>query len=350
MTSLTYITDGVKAAYPRSKRFSTVNINDRLDLVVNRYKPKNINAHGFTLVLLHCTGGQKESWEGVINYLFNYSPSLPIREAVAFDWVNHGDSAVVNEDKLGYQANWTDGSRDLLAVVAELQLPEPIIAIGHSMGAGQALFAAHIMPRLFYGVIAVETVAVPFSEKARVTTIAAQLAKLPDEFSTRQEAVQMLNAVKTKRFNKSIVNRVIDASIYEKGGRFFYKTTTVQETATYASASASLKEIFAALASVYEPVLLIVGEKANWNEPTAIGKIQQQLPDSVTVTIPNAGHMLIQEKPDETAAAMVRYLLERWQTWQMETADETRNLVQQGRARLLASVSSGATKTKSSKL
>jgi len=70
-----------------------------------------------------------------------------IRAIWAHDMANQGASGVLNEQKLGDTGmyllkdcfdgtvDWFDNSRDLLNMIQIFNIPQPIIGLGHSMGA-----------------------------------------------------------------------------------------------------------------------------------------------------------------------------------------------------------------------
>ncbi|KAJ8101288.1 Alpha/Beta hydrolase protein [Lipomyces tetrasporus] len=327
MTELKYTSTTVKAAFPRAKRYSTVRSNDRLQLALNRYQPPSRSASGFTLIFLHCTGFQKETWEEVIKYIFNQSDDVPIREAIAFDWVGHGDSALLNKGKLGYDLLWSDGSRDLVAMIDELQIPQPIISIGHSMGGGQALAACHLRPRLFTACIAIEPVAYPFALYSRLSSITASFTYLPDIFRNRESAVKFLMSSTWKSFDTAVMDRLIETGFYHPYAdeRVAFKSSSSQQTALY-TARSSLDEIFAGLPYVDEPVLLVIAENGRWNPDEAPQALSRALRNSETVVIPGARHMLVQEIPRTAGSVIVSYLSKTWTAWAEEQQHEKAQL------------------------
>ncbi|KAK9389387.1 Alpha/Beta hydrolase protein [Lipomyces mesembrius] len=323
MGELKYITTTVKAAFPRAKRYSTVRVNDRLKLALNRYQPSRQREDGLTLIFLHCTGFQKETWEEVIKLIFSHSDDIPIREAIAFDWVGHGDSALLNKGKLGYDILWSDGGRDLLAVIDELEIPQPIVSIGHSMGGGQALIACQLRPRQFTACIAIEPVAYPFSDDSHIYAITAALTYLPDQFKNKESAVKFLRSSTTKSFDKAVMDRHKETGLYHPYAdeRVAFKSSSLQQTALY-NANNSLEEIFAVMPYVSEPVLLIIAENGKWNPAEAPNALSHALRISETVVIPDARHMLVQEIPRTTASEIVSYLSKTWTAWAEEQQKE----------------------------
>ncbi|KAK9450908.1 Alpha/beta hydrolase family-domain-containing protein [Limtongia smithiae] len=322
MDRLVYSTTVVNAAYPRSKRYSTVRSTDRLQIAVNRYIPLKKDENGLTLIFLHCSGLQKESWEEVIRLLFEQD--LPIKEAIAFDWVGHGDSAVLNEGKLGYDLLWSDGSRDLLALIDQLQLPEPIVCLGHSLGGGQSLGACAKRRRQFAGCVGVEAVAYPFPGDSAVSSFASLSAHFPDTFASKQEAIDFLMSIHYKWFNKAVRDRLFDTMLYSPAGsdKIKLKSSSMQLAALFSASPESVGELYTLLPFVDTPVLLISAGDSNWNPSEAPEMLASTLSHCESVTVPKAHHMLIQEIPEVAASIIGPFLTKTLARYNREQARE----------------------------
>ncbi|EIN08046.1 hypothetical protein PUNSTDRAFT_104270 [Punctularia strigosozonata HHB-11173 SS5] len=128
--------------------------NEPLYLAAKRYRPDGADRaqKGVTLVLFHATGSLKEQWEPMLKRLFDLSrtkpPSERIREAWCFDRQNHGDSAVLNRDRLRSRP---DGVAEYGAGVAHFLRSDHvrghrIIAIGHSSGTAALTLSSRDFP------------------------------------------------------------------------------------------------------------------------------------------------------------------------------------------------------------
>jgi hypothetical protein len=77
-------------------------------ICVSRYSYHSIHSNhdaedGATLVFTHGVGQHKEHWEPVIERIYESEQGkggFAIREAWSVDCPNHGDSAILNEEKL----------------------------------------------------------------------------------------------------------------------------------------------------------------------------------------------------------------------------------------------------------
>ncbi|CAE6436645.1 unnamed protein product [Rhizoctonia solani] len=164
-------------------------------IAANRYafdRPRlNGSGPARTLVLTHGTGFHKEIWETTLRYLLATSQGqASVDEIWALDAANHGDSALLNKDKLGELYEWSDHARDLLNFLInflpesiepgqiESNLPQVpnqsalrrrergfadrrIIGIGHSFGGCTVARAAIDSPILFSSIILVDPIIYP---------------------------------------------------------------------------------------------------------------------------------------------------------------------------------------------
>ena len=85
---------------------------------------------------------------------------LPIRAAWGMDIAHHSASYVLNEDVIGDEPNWLDGSRDMIQMVNYFgpQMPPPIYGIGTSLGGANILMMSIHHPRLFAGMVLIEPI------------------------------------------------------------------------------------------------------------------------------------------------------------------------------------------------
>ncbi|KAJ6576021.1 Alpha/Beta hydrolase protein [Mycena vulgaris] len=110
------------------------------------------NSTGLTLLFSHCIGAHKEQWEPAIERIFELRHSQ-VREAWAFDWQTHGDSAMLNRRLLETSPSRVYGvsaSEWSEAIAAFLESPQMqgrrIVLIGHSAGAGAMVLTTKDTP------------------------------------------------------------------------------------------------------------------------------------------------------------------------------------------------------------
>ncbi|KAG9187028.1 hypothetical protein G6011_10136 [Alternaria panax] len=163
----------IHATHPRAPH--TVNRPDsRLELALYDYHVFDANESALTLVLTHGTSFSKDLWHIIIDFLIT-SEELQglIRRVVSIDAVNHGDSALLNKDKLGTSAFWPDNAYDILTTIQSLGLSQPIVGIGHSFGGGILAHAALLSRNSFAASIFVDPILFVMPEQDRMAADAA---------------------------------------------------------------------------------------------------------------------------------------------------------------------------------
>lgn len=107
-------------------------------------EPSSHDEGAYTLIFLHAVGMHKESWDLVVDKLFQLEGGIKIKEVFSIECPNHGESAVVNEDAL--RLNRFDPTRSVLEYARAVHLfltseslaidfsKRRLIGIGHSLG------------------------------------------------------------------------------------------------------------------------------------------------------------------------------------------------------------------------
>ncbi|KAJ1913744.1 hypothetical protein IWQ60_009087 [Tieghemiomyces parasiticus] len=152
-----------------------------------------------TLLLVHATGFHKEQWEPILETMplssdeaatgrvpplaqvrecdhfanENAQVFLPPTSGTAIPWHidrvvtidawNHGDSTILNREKLVGKvptspSTWISTGADVVEVVAQMQVTSMLVGMGHSFGATSILLAEIIRPALFDAILSVEAV------------------------------------------------------------------------------------------------------------------------------------------------------------------------------------------------
>lgn len=136
------------------------------------------------------------------------------------DQVHQGESAVLNEEKLGNDPCWHDHSRDMLHMVNLFrdQMPRPLIGIGHSMGGQQLAHLALMHPHLLSLLVLVDPVIQESggaNEKIPSINLLSQMsAARRDLWPSRQEAANAFQRSKSfQAWNSRVLDRWIQHSL-----------------------------------------------------------------------------------------------------------------------------------------
>jgi hypothetical protein len=152
----------IPASFLREYPHAVVNDDEDLILELKQYIPHgqsrasgngSRNSDGFTIIAAGGLGFVKELYEPLFAEILRRAESVGvnIKGIWMADPVNAGASAVRNRDNLGCDPHWWDHSHDLWKMIEHFrtEMVQPIIGLGHSMGANQMCVAPKTMLTLF---------------------------------------------------------------------------------------------------------------------------------------------------------------------------------------------------------
>ncbi|KAK5125404.1 hypothetical protein LTR85_000513 [Meristemomyces frigidus] len=179
--------------YPRATAHSQ---EEELRVAVKQYKPRHEPQPGdVTILACHCNGFPKELYEPVWDALYDYTQrenaGFRIRGIWIMDVANQGESALLNEGKLGNEPSWHDFARDYMSVISQFraEMPRPLVGLGHSMGGSVILDLALLHPRLLTSVITVEPIAGSTQHGGQWTSV-AQILFRKDKWRSPEAAME----------------------------------------------------------------------------------------------------------------------------------------------------------------
>ncbi|TKA81743.1 hypothetical protein B0A55_01125 [Friedmanniomyces simplex] len=138
---------------------------DILYLDANQYIPLSNPSPqdgDITILAAHAIGFPKELYEPLWDDLLAQSEQRGFR--IRSIWIaeasNLGASGVLNEQTQGDEPSWFDYSRDMLHMtnVFRKHMPQPIVGIGHSMGATSLIQLAIMHPRLLASLVLLDPI------------------------------------------------------------------------------------------------------------------------------------------------------------------------------------------------
>lgn len=242
---------------------------------------------GKPFVILHGLFGFSDNWQTHAKKLASYF------RVILVDLRNHGHS------------DWSDDFSydlmvsDLKELFDDLQL-ENVVLLGHSMGGKTAMLFAQKFPDLLEKLIVVDmgVKAYPMHHDHILEGLnSIDLTKL----TARSEAEKQL----AKHIDSDGVRQFLLKNIYwkEKGKMAWRMNIPVLER--------ELPNIISALPAgeSFVPTLFIRGEMSNYVLDEDFQEIENQFPDSEFVTIPNAGHWVHAEAPEEFIDAVLGFCL-----------------------------------------
>ncbi|TCD67196.1 hypothetical protein EIP91_000423 [Steccherinum ochraceum] len=292
-----------------------------------------------SLILLHCLVTHKESWEPVLERLFDLQLASTckgrVTEAWSMDCPSHGEAAAHNETLLlsrsqGVNAyDWAHGLRELLA--SGLVKNTTVVGVGHSGGAtalllstlglspAQLPFSSFIFvePALMTEFTMQQSLTGNSTRRATFEYLLRACKTRTDVWPSRESALQWLATHDPwKRWDNRILRSYLRYGLRELPTAAYpdqkegvtLACTREQEAMCYTCLQDgvdSLERLAFVCAAI--PVHCIFGDRIDFVpediRKATVDESTGRKMASIT-TIPGAGHLIAQEKPDEVADAM----------------------------------------------
>ncbi|OAX36910.1 hypothetical protein K503DRAFT_772027 [Rhizopogon vinicolor AM-OR11-026] len=307
---------------------------------VNRYvKRAPGGKKGLTLLLVHAIGFPKEIWEAVLQYLL-YSPSASLIDEVwSWEAVQHGDAALVNQTNLSCIFDWQDNVRDITHFLLHYLpedvssktlpthlhlLPETIsehrktkgfssrslVAIGHSFGGYSSALAAVNFPALFSSLVLVDPIIVQKSGAYSDIQLGLMYAALArrDRWPSREEALRLFKVSPFfKAWHPDALRLYVTYGLCEDPqGGVKLKMSSLQEAFVYVDPIGS-NEAWELVEKVDDRIEIRWVVPGKPNDKGAMGeqetrvRVWRRPANSSNVVIHSAGHLIVQESPEELA-------------------------------------------------
>ncbi|EGV65244.1 hypothetical protein PSN45_002611 [Yamadazyma tenuis] len=285
------------------------------------------------VLFTHGTGMNKSVWNYHIRRLYEESTAAStwyLGSVIAFDNIAHGDSAMLNNDILGWTNGWTDGGKDIIKIVQhEIDTTGDFvngkysknIAVGHSLGGHQTLMAGYLEPHLFDVVIPIEA---PYyydlSQRDRYIGVFKKVSRLiQDEFDTLEDFYTYYRKYSFyQTMQPEVLSEMLEDEYYTvydpatNTTKYRSKASKQRQASCYFSSMYNLKKSYTMVPLLECKCVFVEGEKATWNPPQATKYFQDTADPNALLkvhTVPGGTHMCFGEKPDELVA-MLKQLFE----------------------------------------
>lgn len=259
--------------------------------------------------LLHANGFCAGTYNPFVKHLAN---DIKI---TATDIRGHGDSI---GQTLGRIDHWKIFAEDLKNFI-DKKMNAPVIGIGHSLGAVTTYIAAATYPDLFSGIILIDPVILPkrilfLMSLLRATGLIGKfhLAKGARRrkkiFSGKSEALQRFTSGRGifKSWSPEFVDAYLECGLLEEDeNTAILKCDPELEAQIFESAPADAWK-YAQMITC--PVLAIRGEKSDTFYPDAAESLKKYIKDYTLVTVPDTGHFIPMEKPEECAMVIKDFI------------------------------------------
>ena len=248
-----------------------------------------------TMVLLHGLRGHGHSWDDV---------------SAAFCQDYH----VLAVDQRGRgETDWaTDGNYTTDAYVADLEGfcaalgLDSFVLVGHSMGGRNSLVFASRHAAQLQKLVAVDVG--PEMDPRGSQRITQELVGAPDEFDSFEEMFQLVYGQNRFASESVIRRRVQYASRSLPNGKFGWRYDSEIREARRRGDSAPQMDLWPELPKITCPTLVIRGSETDVLASGTAQRMLKELPDGHLTEVQRAGHMVFEDNPEDTIAAMRQFL------------------------------------------
>ena len=209
---------------------------------------------------------------------------------------------------------WERLAQDLIELI-ERRFDEPVHGVGHSMGGVATLFAAARRPELFRTVVLLDPVFLPLRHvlamrltprgRRRWLPLIRKALDRPHQFADRQAAFDFHRRARAfARLSDEALRDYVEAGTRETATGVELRYPGAWEAEVYAT----VPHVWRKLARCPVPMMGLRGADSETVGAAAWRRWQRLQPGATFVQIEHAGHLVPMERPDETAAAVARFL------------------------------------------
>jgi pimeloyl-ACP methyl ester carboxylesterase len=239
----------------------------------------------------------------------------PVLRVVGMDDRGHGQTTIPADP--GKLKDWNIFRDDLAAFVRNLG--RPIIALGHSRGGTVGLLLAVKYPELVRALILIDPTILPFSwmwwwylakktGAARFVPIAYRAAKRRKVWPDRETIFQSYrNKESMKRWEEAFLKAYVEEGTRETSdGQITWRCDPAWEARCFATCP---HDVWRFVPRVRCPTLVIYGRNSDTFLKQAAERFKRKLPSAELVGMENTSHFVPMERPEETATAILKFLV-----------------------------------------
>lgn len=236
---------------------------------------------------------------------------LPVMElladsyrCVAIDQRGHGRTGMPRDDRFDAAAYARDAA-DLAAFTGR----GPVVLVGHSLGARNAIVAGATRPDAIAGVVAIEFT--PFIDKAAFDALDSRVTGGPRSFGDLGDLTGYLS----RRYPGLPADAVSRRARHGYAARADGRLAPLADTSAMRATCAGLREDLAAdLGRLAVPAMLVRGADSRFVSDQAFAAARALRPDLPGITVDHADHYVPEEQPAEVARIIREFTAGRAQT------------------------------------
>ncbi len=242
-----------------------------------------------TILMLHGSLQQAHSWDFV---------SLALSDKfhiLALDQRGHGDSDWAPEGDYSIEAQ----QKDLDGFVQACGL-ESFILIGHSLGGRNAFVWASRHQSTLKGLVIVDTG--PETQRRGQDRI-RRFRELPDEMDSFEEFVERVQQY-TGRSREQTLGALKYSIRKRPDGKWTWKYDKVMRSPGRRDSTWTPEQLWECISRIDCPTLVVRGSRSDLFLEETMNRMEQAIPDCVTVTVQGAGHLVQGDNPSDFVAAV----------------------------------------------
>lgn len=255
---------------------------------------------------------------------------MEVNDIWLVDDTHHGVSVSLNAGRLNDKVTWDDGARNLLNLIKhvipaypsggswQLDWHEspgsvPVIGVGHSIGGNNVVLAALSEPECFTGAFLVEPMCTPKAWEHR-QAMALTTLKRRDIWPSLSAAAEMRQSPLCKSWSDEVFDLWLRCSLVSHPNGVQLSTPRWCEATCFATPTAP-QRAWDALEQLSVPVGFIMAAETRWMGGERAAHEMVQRPRRGRHEVMEAGHLIVQERPEELGQALGRFLatLPRWE-------------------------------------
>ena len=223
---------------------------------------------------------------------------LPVMERLAdryrtfaIDQRGHGRSGAAPDGRYDAEAY----AEDVVQATGSLE-DGPVVVVGHSLGARNALEAGARRPDVVAGVVAIDFT--PYVESSVYDALDSRIAAGDQHFDSELDVISYLSTRYPGLGRDAIARRAAFGFCPSTGGSL---APLADPDAMRATAAGLRDDLASALSRLEVPAVLVRGARSAFVSEAAFDATRRLRPDIRTVVIEGADHYVPEERPDEVA-------------------------------------------------
>lgn len=311
------------ASWPRSTKDSLLYSDAHLDVAYSIWHdsdhlPEEPRHTKMNIVFLHGSQFVRQIWNYMVELAFKEFGS-DIDKCITIDAVTHGDSALLNAEKVNYFAAWDDLGRDAGEIIKHLrengEIEGPVVIYGHSMGGCSALVLAGLQPALVQGVVVMDPVwggtEGHFDNIEIPTKLASAVYRNAREtFKSHEEYLHFMNRmfISSKFHPRIKKDMTAHCGVQTSDGVWRMKQGRALQAGAYYSVRSVAHFGNTLFRNVRQPSLIIHGDIQDWNPKGSNELLETVLPHAERVLMTGGGHLIMFQKPDECFSMSIPFM------------------------------------------